>query len=113
MRTFATDGNNDLFIRGRNLAIDTDLQATLDVCAHVAKAILGEMVFAQQQGMPYFETVWVGAPTTAPFEAAFRERVLLVPGVSNIDELTTEQTEDRMTYSATISTVYGTGAIDG
>jgi len=74
---------------------------------------LGEMVFEQQQGMPYFQTVWVGAPTTAPFEAAFRERIVQVPGVTGIDELITEQIGDRMQYSATITTIYGTGALNG
>lgn len=113
MRTFATNASNDLLVTGRSLSLVSDLAAVLLVCRHCAQAILGEMVFAQQQGMPYFETVWIGAPTTAPFEAAFRERIMSVPGVTNIDELTTSQTGDVMTYSATIVTVYGTGALNG
>ena len=113
MRTFATTDTNDLALVGRSLVLITDLQAVLDVCAHCAQAILGEMVFAKQQGMPYFETVWVGAPTTAPFEAAFRTRILQVPGVVGIDELTTEQTGDTMRYQAVIATIYGPGAING
>lgn len=113
MRTFATTRTNDFLVSGRSLVIVSDLQAVLLVCRHCAQAILGEMVFAQQQGMPYFQTVWVGAPTTAPFEAAFRERIRAVEGVTNIDELTTSQTGDTMTYSATIATIYGTDTING
>lgn len=113
MKTLATTDTNDLALVGRSLVLVTDLQAVLNVCEHCAQAVLGEMVFAQQQGMPYFQTVWVGAPTTAPFEAAFRARILQVAGVSGIDELTTEQVGDTMRYQAIIVTIYGTGALNG
>lgn len=113
MRTLGVDTNNDLVLDGRALAVAVDLQAVLQVCAHCAKAILREMVFAQEQGMPYFETVWVGNPTTAPFEAAFRARIAQVDGVVAIDDLTTAQVGDSMVYEATIRTIYGTGAISG
>lgn len=113
MRTFATTDTNDFALVGRSLALVTDLQAVLDVCKHCAQAILGEMVLAQEQGMPYFQTVWVGAPTTAPFEAAFRQRIAQVPGVTGIDELTTSQVGDTMTYQAVIVTIYGTGTVNG
>ena len=71
------------------------------------------MMFAKNQGMPYFQTVWVGAPTTAPFEAAFRGRIPQVAGVTSIEELTTAQVGDKMQYSAVIATIYGTGALNG
>lgn len=113
MRSFAVTDTNDFALVGRSLALNEGMQAVLDVCAHAAKAILGEMVFAQEQGMPYFQTVWVGAPTTAPFEAAFRARISQVPGVVGIEELTTSQVQDTMRYEAMIVTVYGTGVLNG
>lgn len=113
MRSFATDDTNDLFIAGRDLAIVTDLQAVLTVAKHAAQAIQGEMVFAKTQGMPYFETVWVGNPTSAAFEAAFRARVARIDGVESIASLEVEQVGDVMQYRAEIVTVYGTGAING
>lgn len=111
MRTFATTSTNDFLVSGRSLVLTSSIQAVLLVCRHCAQAILGEMMFAANQGMPYFETVWVGAPTTAPFEAAFRERIMAVDGVTGIEELTTARVGDTMQYSATIATVYGTGTI--
>lgn len=113
MRSFLVNANNDLVVSGRSLIVSVDLEAVLLVCAHCAKAILGEMVFAKNQGMPYFETVWVGAPSSAPFEAAFRARIAQVEGVVSIDELTVEQVGDVMQYAATITTAYGTGTING
>lgn len=113
MRTFVTTSTNDLAISGRSMSLVSDLAAVLLVCRHCAQAILGEMIFSADTGMPYFETVWVGAPTTAPFEAAFRERIMQVEGVTGIEELTTTQVGDKMQYTATIVTVYGTGALNG
>lgn len=113
MKTFATTGTNDFLVSGRSLVFASDVDAVLLVCRHVSQTILGEMVFAQDQGMPYFQTVWVGTPTTAPFEAAFRDRINQVSGVVSIDELITEQTGDTMRYSATITTIYGTGTLNG
>lgn len=113
MQCFARDDNNDLFISGRSLAIVSDLQAVLQVCEHAAKTILGEMVLAKDQGMPYFETVWVGGPTTAPFEAAFRARIAQVEGVTAVQSLTAELVDNTMRYSAEIATIYGSGVING
>lgn len=113
MRTFATTATNDFLVSGRTLVLVSDIEAVLLVCRHAAQAILGEMMFAKEQGMPYFQTVWVGAPTTAPFEAAFRERISRVIGVVGIEELTTAQVGDKMQYSAVISTIYGTGVLNG
>jgi hypothetical protein len=113
MKTFTTNASNDLAVSGRSLTLSSDLQVVLLVARHCAQAILGEMVLAQEQGMPYFQTIWVGAPTTAPFEAAFRERIQQIEGVTGIEELTTEQVGDRMQYQATITTIYGAGSING
>lgn len=113
MRTFATTSTNDFQVTGRSLVFRSNIDAVLLVCRHCAQAILGEMMFAKEQGMPYFQTVWVGAPSTAPFEAAFRDRISQVTGVTGIEELTTEQAGDTMRYSATIATIYGTGVLNG
>jgi len=113
MRSLGVDANNDLVLVGGTLPVLTGTDAVLAVCAACARAILGEMVLATGQGMPYFETVWIGGPTVAPFEAAFRARVLQIEGVTAIEELTVSQENNTMRYSATISTVYGTGSLSG
>jgi hypothetical protein len=113
MITFTTDDANDFLVSGRSLSLSNGVLAISMVCKHAAKALLGEMMFAANQGMPYFQTVWVGAPTTAPFEAAFRDRIPQIDGVTGISELTTSQVGETMTYSATISTIYGEVSISG
>lgn len=111
--TFQVDDKNDLLMTSGTLTMATGVNAVLLVCEHAAQAILGEMVFATNDGMPYFETVWTGNPTTAPFEAAFRLRIPRIEGVESIEELTTEQVDGRMAYYAVINTIYGQGQING
>lgn len=112
-RTFQVNENNDLFMASGTLTFASDIQAVLLICEHAAKTILGELVFATGQGLPYFETVWTGNPTTAPFEAAFRLRIPQIEGVDSIEELTTEQVNGVMRYEAVINTIYGQGRING
>ena len=112
MKSFGVDSRNDLTLGSDgNLLIVADLKATLNVCEHAAKAILGEMVLNKQQGLPYFQAVWNGSPSLRAFEAAFRSRIMKVPGVTGIPEFDIEQTQDILKYVATISTVYGEGQI--
>lgn len=113
-RTFAVDDNNDLFLAaGGNLAIVSDLDAVLLVCAAVARTLLGEMVLAVDRGLPYFEDVFTGQPNAANFEAALRSALLAVDGVTQISSLTITQAENDLNYTAQIVTIYGPGVIDG
>ena len=58
-RSFAVDQHNDLMIgNNRKLALVDNLQAVMAICTHAAQAILGEMIYAQKQGLPDFQTVW-------------------------------------------------------
>jgi hypothetical protein len=113
-RTFAVDDNNDLYLgAGGNLAIVSDLDAVLLVCAAKARTRLGEMVLQVDGGLPYFEDVFTGQPNTANFETALRAALLSVDGVTQISSLTITQAGNALNYVAEIVTVYGPGVIDG
>ena len=111
---FAVNSKNDIYIGDDGqLAIVTGLQAVLQACEHVAKARLGEMVLAIDQGIPYFETVWNGVPNLPQFEIALRQAFLGVDGVTEVISLTTIQRADILSYTATIMTTFGGGTING
>lgn len=111
-RTFAVDANNDIFIGlDDRLSFNAELDALLQLCEHAATTLLGEMVLAADQGVPYFQALWSGRPNLPVWEAAFRQRVLAVEGVTAIVALTTRRDGDRLIYSATIRTTFGTGTI--
>lgn len=112
--TFAVDSDNDLYVGADgSLARASGQAAVLHLCAHAAKTVLNEMVLEQGEGLPYFEAVWVGAPRLPVWEAAFRARILAVADVVSIDSLTLSRAGNVLSYSATISTIYGTGTVNG
>jgi hypothetical protein len=112
--TFAVDQNNDLFIGGNgNLAIATGLQAVLLTCEQAAKAQRGEMVLDVNRGMPNFQIIWNGSPNLIQFEAALRKTLKAVAGVVEVVSLDVAITDNVLSYNARISTIYGTGVING
>lgn len=113
-RSLAIDENNDLFLDASDgLAVVTGLAAVLQNCETAARTLLNEMVLAFDQGIPYFQSVWVGVPDPAVFEASMRRRLSAVQDVNGVTDLTTAQVGNRLTYEATISTIYGEGVISG
>lgn len=110
--TFAVDSQNDLYFgEDDNLAMVTGAAAVAQLCGHAAKTILGEMVLATDEGLPYFEAVWSGTPNLAIFEAALRSALLAVDGVTDITALNIAVVGGVLTYSATIVTTYGTDPV--
>jgi hypothetical protein len=113
-RVFTVDENNDLVIgTDGKLSISADLDATMQACQQAAQAQLGEMILAVDQGVPNFETIWNGAPTTTQFEAYLRRQILAVDGVLDIVSLETSIANNVLNYTIVILTRYGEGAING
>ena len=113
-RTLAVDDNNDIFVGADgNIAQATGLQAVLFACEHAAKAQLGEMIYAVDEGMPNFQVVWNGSPNLRQFEASLRATLLAVPDVTGIASVEIDASGAALVYQATIQTIYGTGVING
>lgn len=113
-KTLAVNANNDLYLDDQgNIAVSYDLQALLETCSQAAKTRLGEMVLNTDQGIPYFETVFIGVPQLKQFEAALRATFLAIDGVVEVVSLITAQQDNTLTYTAIIRTIYGTGGVNG
>lgn len=115
---------NDIYLDADgNLSVSTDLQAVLQGCAQVAQTLLGELIYNVNQGIPYFQVVWVGVPNIQQFLAALRTAWLTtVPNVVEVVSLVTSQvndptaqsqTADILTYNAIIRTTFGSGVLSG
>ena len=103
---------NDLYLDADgNISLSFDLQAALEACAQAAQTLLGEMVFNINQGIPYFQTVWIGVPNIQQFTAALRAAFLAVPNVVEVVSLITSQQNYNLTYSAIIRTSFGSGTL--
>lgn len=110
--TIGVNDDNDIFINSSgNLDMQTGIIATLQACAQISKAQLREMIYAQQEGIPNFETLWVGVPNLAQWEAAVRSNILEVEGVINILNFTTSLANNVLSYTIEILTVYGSGLL--
>jgi hypothetical protein len=123
-------GVNDLFVgddgnivlAGITESNPDQLNAVLYACANAAKSVLGEMVLNTNRGLPNFQVIWVGAPNIGIWEAALRNILSAIDGVSDIAEITTQRgyntnaynnTQDLLIYTVTIVTEFGTGTFNG
>lgn len=113
-QTLAVDTSNDLTI-GQNgaLTIAAGEAAVGYACRAAVRVIAGEMVLAVDQGIPFRTTAWAGVPDEAGYVAALRKRLLAVDGVKAIVSLSTTRTGNRLGYTATIRTEYGTQTLNG
>lgn len=118
-KTVAVDQNNDIYLDSNgNLAIATGLTAVMQACQQAAQTLYGEMVLQIDQGIPYFQVVFVGTPNIAQFEAALRSAWLEVNGVTQVASVTIIQTGtnaveplNTLGYTAVIDTIYGQGTL--
>jgi hypothetical protein len=108
--TFAVNSNNDLYLdEFGNIAFAFDLTAITQQCQQAAKTLLGEMVYDINNGIPYFQTLWVGTPNIVQYTSALRRAFLAVGGVVEVVSLLTSQSDNTLSYSAAIRTIYDNG----
>jgi len=105
---------NDIYLDGDgNISLSFDLQAVLQACAQAAQTLLGEIIFNVDEGIPYFQTLWVGVPNVQQFNAALRTAFLNVPNVVEVVSLMTSQVNNDLQYTAVIQTIYGSSGLTG
>lgn len=113
-QSFSTDLSGDIFIGADDkMAIATGIDALLFACQNAVKARLGEMIYAVDKGVAYFETIWTNAVNVAQYEASARAAILAIPGVTGIQSFDIQVASNVLTYEAEILTIYGTGGING
>lgn len=112
--TIAVDDKNDIFLgAGNNLALVSNIEACKESAQQAAQTQLGEMQYHVDRGIPNFQVLWGGHPSVAQFEAALRRELMKVTDVLDVPELSTRLDGDRVVYSATIKTTFGTAVLNG
>jgi hypothetical protein len=105
----AVNGNRDIFLDNKgNLALVRNVLAVKESAQEAAQSQAGEMIYAVDRGIPNFKVVWNGAPNVAQFEAALRRELLRVTDVIGVPEIRTQLVGEKLVYTATIKTPYGT-----
>lgn len=112
MITFESDFNNDFVIADNgNLSMISGINAVSQTAEHYAYTLRGEMMFAADLGVPFFEVAFGASPNIAQFESFMRLRIMEVPEVLRINSFEARQVDDRLLYNAEIVTIYGVGVI--
>lgn len=107
-----TASNNDLYLDAQNnIAIVRDINAVLQDCEHAMKMLLGEAIYDQEKGIPYMQLVFDRYNATA-FEGYARQNLEAVPGVIQVQKFNASVVGSTLNYTATISTIYGSGVIN-
>lgn len=107
-QTLGTNINNDIY-RGAdgNIVMLTGQQAVLGGCSTAAKAQLGEMIYSTQNGIPNFQTIWVGVPNPGIFESYLRATLSAVDGVVAVKSIAIQINNNKLQYAAVIENKYG------
>lgn len=110
----SVDSNNDLYVGTTgSLATATGLQAVLQAAQQAAQTQLGEMMYAVEDGVPNFRTVWDGAPNLQQFEAFLRRTLLAVENVTGVESVAISRAGNTVSYVARIQTTFGLGVVNG
>ncbi len=106
-RTLASNAANDLIVDALDsLSVLTGLTAVAADCRSAMQAQLGEMVYAQDRGIPTLATIW-NQYNPAQFEAAGRRALLRIADVTGVESIAVVRDSGVVRYTATIRTIYG------
>ena len=113
-QTLGINDQNDIYLGpDGNIVLLSGLQAVLEACETASRAQLGEMVLTDQLGIPNFQAVWTGVANLPLWQSYLLNTLQNVPGVLQVTNLQVTRNNGVLKYTATISTQYGTGVING
>ena len=108
VKCFGIDNSNDIYLADDgNLAVKTGIEAIATACGTISRAQLGEMVLTTTQGIPNFETVWIGTPRLGIWQSYLRNALQNVPGVDEVSDLSYTINGGILQYIAEIKTQFG------
>lgn len=112
MKTVQVDDSGDRVVKNGLFVYLYNLDALTQTCEQVMKQQLRELQYDQTKGIEYFDNVFNGDPNLQLFEAQAREQLLNVNGVTAIASFSYSQTDNELSYTANINTIYGDTVIN-
>ncbi len=114
VQTLGFNANNDIYLGDDgNLVMLSGIEAVAGACETISKSQLGEMVLTTTQGLPNFQTVWIGVPNLRLWQSYLLTALQNVSGVQSVNNLSLQVTDGILAYTATIKTPFGTTQITG
>jgi hypothetical protein len=109
--TMAVNAQNRIYLDANgNLAFISGLPAVMQNCMTALRVRRGEMMYAANGGMPFFEAIW-NTYNPKLFEAAARGILLGVSGVTGVLAFSMQRQGNNFFYMAVIQTIYGNGVL--
>ena len=91
----------------------TGIDAVLQNCEQSMRQQIGELQYNQTKGVEYLNNVFSGNPNYQAFEFQARREIEKVQGVTRVEDFSYLLSEGVLSYTATIKTIFGKGAING
>lgn len=114
MITIATNSDNDLYIDSNgNLAISQDINALANVSKNVVLTTLGEPEYNQQEGIPYFETIFTDTPKIDLFQASVVSAMENLENVERVSSFEYTQNDGVFAYTLKEHTTFGDIELNG
>lgn len=116
MRAIKIDSDRNPVLENGSIQWVYDADVVMQNCDQAMRQELGELNYAKDKGIEYFDNVYTGSPNFQRFEAQARTQLLSVLGVTGINsfeyDLVTSDNVTTLEYSVSISTIYGTITAD-
>jgi uncharacterized membrane protein (Fun14 family) len=106
--------SHDLLISNYDLSLVTDKDYLVQKIKIRLLFIYGEWFLDIEDGLKYYEIIWVKNPNIALIESAIQATILDIEGVINITQFSTSfsNANRELTINATINTIYGTISLE-
>lgn len=112
--SLATNERNDIFLGPTGSIALVDGPFAVAVAAQAnAEARLGEMLYAADEGIPFFEVAFKGATGLQQFEAFVRQAIEQTDNVVEITSFEASRVDGVLTYKASILTTFGEALLNG
>ena len=113
MSTIATTDTGDFAFQNGDIYLIAGLDEVIQTCEQSIKQSRGELPFAQQKGVSYFDNLFTGNRNLQLFRAQLREELLTVNDVFAVTSVEIKQVNDKIDYQVTIKTTFGEGRVSG
>jgi hypothetical protein len=113
-QTFGQNASGDIYLGpDGNLVVLSGINAVAAACRTATLAQLGEMVLATTQGIPNFSAIWTGTPEYNIWKSYILSTLQNVNGVQAVNSLTLSVDGNTISYTANITTIYGSTTVNG
>lgn len=113
MITLGTNDTNSIYAdQTGSLVVLSGAVALAQTLGQISRTRRGEMVFATDKGIPYWDTVFQ-TKDILMFEAAMRAEFMKHPEVNRINSFVVTISGEELAYVSEIDTIYGVVKVNG